>query len=677
MNWSIGEELSLRHVVGLEWSPPGLARFSGCALAILHSNHVLALWECVGQTHIRDKWRRCLIVNKVVQAYYGTSITDDVERRQVRQRIRSFAWAPAVQTKHKAVDRLLDPHLAQREHFLAVSTDAREILILRVQSPHDALASESSTWGAKIVYCLKMPSETSRDVGATAMTFSDWHKGAQAKFAYIAGGRVYACDAEYESTDAEPRIVLSAPAEIVVPLSSDLSGPLKFAPKSASLLFTGPDTVYSIDTSAEASREPLSHHLDGRWDDLSGLAFTADANANLTVNIASHLSTTSSATTDLSVALESNAEFKEPSWQNAIHESKQNFSASYDLGANVQERTWGIASSPLGDSVATCITLLPSDSPAHIIQSEQRCSIAITTSFESKETPFPIEGGRSPPQDISTETILYGLRQFLARGSKVDDTEQRREATKQYVRSTFDLPASTQIPPLPWNNDDEEPFEVTPENIRICFVNTRALLYYDERMFDQRLNRLIDAVVQRPLRLQLTRDEYLHITRFVLTLPSELRGAGPLSRKIGTAFKAVSAKIEGSGAAVDPTMTDAASFVETCNICHQEVKFESLRWSRCTGGHQFSRCSLTFLSIMEPGISKSCRICSALYLNEDALPEFQGSAANGVKAEMPSAADGMSENVETDGLVEDKASLARLLFAACNVCFLCGGKFVA
>lgn len=43
VNWSIGEELSLRHVTKLDWSPPGLGRFSTCALAILHSNHVLAL----------------------------------------------------------------------------------------------------------------------------------------------------------------------------------------------------------------------------------------------------------------------------------------------------------------------------------------------------------------------------------------------------------------------------------------------------------------------------------------------------------------------------------------------------------------------------------------------------------------------------------------------------------
>ena len=146
VNWSIGEELSLRHVTKLDWSPPGLGRFSTCALAILHSNHVLVLWECVGQPHIRDKWKRCLNVNHTIQAYYGSSVTDDFEMRQVRQRIRSFAWIPAVHMKHTSVDARLDSHLSQREHYLAVSTDAGDIFILRVTSPHDVLAPENFKW---------------------------------------------------------------------------------------------------------------------------------------------------------------------------------------------------------------------------------------------------------------------------------------------------------------------------------------------------------------------------------------------------------------------------------------------------------------------------------------------------------------------------------------------------
>jgi hypothetical protein len=90
---------------------------------------------------------------------------------------------------------------------------------------------------------------------------------------------------------------------------------------------------------------------------------------------------------------------------------------------------------------------------------------------------------------------------------------------------------------------------------------------------------------------------------------------------------------------------------------------------------------------MEPGISKSCRICNALYLNEDALPEFKKPNAKIIKVEASpqeedmdvdatAGAEDTSDTSLKDG-VEPNISLARLLFSACDVCILCGGKFVA
>jgi hypothetical protein len=90
---------------------------------------------------------------------------------------------------------------------------------------------------------------------------------------------------------------------------------------------------------------------------------------------------------------------------------------------------------------------------------------------------------------------------------------------------------------------------------------------------------------------------------------------------------------------------------------------------------------------MEPGISKSCRICNALYLNEDALPEFKKPSSKTIKVEEAPQEDSMevdatagaedTSNASQNDGVEPNISLARLLFAACDVCILCGGKFVA
>jgi hypothetical protein len=701
VNWSVGEELSLRHVTKLDWSSPGLGRFGTCALAILHSNHVLVLWECVGQPHIRDKWKRCLIVNHTIQAYYGTSITDDIEMRQVRQRIRSFAWVPAVRRQHTSVDQRLDSRLSPREHYLAVSTDAGDIFILRVTSPHDVLVPENIKWEAKVVFRLRISSEGSTDhsgtyrnnpppvFGATALAFSDWHTEDCAKFAYVANGRLFVCDARLESfSDTGPRIILDGPQEYPTG-HSIVHGPLRFIPKTASLLLFGPDTIISVDTKAAPDVRPQSHHLDGRWDDVSGLAFTADADALSTLNFVSHLSTASSATSTLPLSLlDDDSDVKESHWHSAIHESNANFSASYDLGANVQERTWGITSSPLGDIVATCVTLLPSDSPAHVIQSEQRSVVALTSDFQSTEQPFPSSGGRSLSEDISAETLLHGLRQFVNRGGKVEGDDENKQATRQAVMSTLEMSLPVSVPPLPWTVNDDRDFEMTFKDLHTCLTTVRARLYYESDMFYQRLDRLIEIVMQRQPRMQLGKQQYQHVTKAVLDLPYKLCEVGPLSIKLGGVFSAVQAKLESSGHALDPAMVDSTFFVETCSICHQDVVLESLRWSRCAGGHQFSRCTLTFLSIMEPGISKSCRICNALYLNEDALPEFKKPIAKPIKVEtVPQQEDdmdvdvnaeaaGQSDASQTDG-VEPSISLARLLFAACDVCILCGGKFVA
>jgi hypothetical protein len=700
VNWSIGEELSLRHVTKIDWSPPGLGRFSTCALAILHSNHVLVLWECVGQPHIRDKWKRCLIVNHTIQAYYGTSFTDDIEMRQVRQRIRSFAWVPAVHKKHTSVDQRLDSHLSQREHYLIVSTDAGDIFILKVTPPHDVLAPENIKWEAKVAFHLPLSPENPTDqkgtyrnnpppvIGATTLAFSDWNTEDCAKFAYIASGRLFVCDARFEPfSDTGSRIVLDDPQEFPTG-HSNIGGSLKFVPGTCSLLLFGSDAVINVDTKAAPSVGPRSHHLDGRWDDISGLAFTADAEALLTIHLASHLSTATSATSTLPLSLDDNTDIKESHWHNAIHESKANFSASYDLGANVQERTWGITSSPLGDVIATCVSLLPSDSPAHVIQSEQRSVVALTSDFNSTEQPFPSSGGRSKSEDISTETLLHGLRQFVSRGGKVEGDDQSKQATMQAVMNTLKVFLPISLPPLPWIDDDDREFEMTFEDLHTCMTNVRARLYYEDDMFSQRLDRLTDIVMQRQPKLRLTKQQYQHVTKAILDLPYELCEISPLSRKVGGVLSAVQAKLDSSGSALDPAMVDSTSFVETCSICHQDVVLESLRWSRCAGGHQFSRCTLTFLSIMEPGISKSCRICNALYLNEDALPEFKRPNSKTIKVEGSAQleedmdvdvnveAEDSSDTSQKDG-VEPNISLARLLFSACDVCILCGGKFVA
>ncbi len=102
------------------------------------------------------------------------------------------------------------------------------------------------------------------------------------------------------------------------------------------------------------------------------------------------------------------------------------------------------------------------------------------------------------------------------------------------------------------------------------------------------------------------------------------------------------------------------------------------------------RCALTFLSIQAPRASKFCNICGKQYINEGKIRygdlaasgmleasgdmhNHDGSVANpsaSVKGEIAQAG-GMH-----GGTMQRPACLARMLFAACDMCIYCGGKFV-
>lgn len=709
-NWSLGEELSLRYVESLKWSPPGLARFGTCVLAILHSNQALALWECFGQPQSKDKWRRCLTVNRAVQAYYRNSSTPDKETRQVRQRIRAFAWAPALRKKRSSIDSKLSAYLAPSINYLAVSTDGGDILILKVESPHHVLATENVKWSCNVVHRIRLHatngnpqsgilqnSGVSPISSVTALAFSAWSGRTRSRLAYIAQSRLYVCDVHYEdSADLSSRLTTTDPIELASPLASELSRPLQFAPNSDSLLLFGPDTVLNVDTAAFPTGKPRNHHLDGRWDAITGLAFVANANgsgnANTDLHIVSHLSTASSATSRLPKSLSKVANFKEPNWQNALQEDIANYAASNDLGSSVQERTWGIASSPLGDFVATCVSLLPSDIPAHIIQSEQRSIVAITQEYSSEEIPLPSGGGQSLPETISAETLLYCFHQYATRDGSIDTTKNNTESIVQSAMraldiSEEDLNVVTEMP-LPLDGEDVNDDELDSKLVDYL-IYLRAQIFYGPNMLSQRIERLKDVAFQQKPKLQLAKESLSHIADVIIGLPNRFKEASDLSSKIGTAFAAVKTKIDSLGSSVDPEMMDSVHFIEQCGICDQNIKFENPRWSRCAGGHQFTRCALTFLSIMEPGISKSCRICNALYINEDTLPAINGTPSEIVKSEDETMVDGeaiggsgaaMTEDGQQQqrtNVIEPQVSLARLLFAACDKCILCGGKFVA
>lgn len=289
---------------------------------------------------------------------------------------------------------------------------------------------------------------------------------------------------------------------------------------------------------------------------------------------------------------------------------------------------------------------------------------------------------------------MFELRQYFSRDEELDkNAGNDKETIRQLLLKTLglsedDLSALNDIA-SPYEDEDMSDSTIDPQTLDgyLCYLKARCL--YEPSMFFQRVDHLLDIVAQRPPKLQLAKEDYTHLVTTVLGLPARLHEVGALSSRISAAYKAVKAKIDSSGSAVDPAMIDSPTFTETCKICEREIELESLKWSRCVSGHQFSRCCLSFLSVMEPGVTKSCGICQALYLNENVLPAFKGTVASEAQTEDGTPEDGgradssmkngdeHADSHNAAAPIEPSASLARLLFAACDKCIFCGGKFVA
>ncbi len=188
----------------------------------------------------------------------------------------------------------------------------------------------------------------------------------------------------------------------------------------------------------------------------------------------------------------------------------------------------------------------------------------------------------------------------------------------------------------------------------------------------------------------------------VLNLPHDFAVGGSMTDRILQLYTLVKSKLlPTSDATAQQEIVGAQS--EDCRMCQHTIPFESLMWARCTTGHQFSRCGLTFSAIQEPGVSKTCTICGTQFLNEWLVPELtqanrdadvemrdeliQGRpldirhndghvAVNGeTQAELTTISSDWV-HIPQPGTVEPACSLARTLFSAFNTCIYCGGKFL-
>lgn len=131
-HFSIGREQSLSHVVALSWSPPGLARYRRCLLAVLTANLLLSFYEGVAP----GKWVRVAIVNHTLKSHFSTFIHGEGPILR-KTGVRSFSWCaplkPSAATDSATPHYVSAPECRWGFHFLTITNDDNDVICLQAR----------------------------------------------------------------------------------------------------------------------------------------------------------------------------------------------------------------------------------------------------------------------------------------------------------------------------------------------------------------------------------------------------------------------------------------------------------------------------------------------------------------------------------------------------------------
>jgi len=275
----------------------------------------------------------------------------------------------------------------------------------------------------------------------------------------------------------------------------------------------------------------------------------------------------------------------------AIQTPGAEYNELHNLGGHYRVKFWGTAKSDAANMIAACITMHPSDVLEYTTASTENCVLV-----------FERRGGNDNNiaesiKNAVASDVHQKLLAFIVEHSQRDSVKSKidksiLQAASEFVRSTF---AGNQVL---WKWSQDLPSYKAEE------IPAADSMQIDEP--DVPASRSSFEIAHSPV----VADAAHTLSPALVTNPSE----------------------------------DAP--VEKCEACETFLTFisEPLQ-AKCQNGHQFVRCSLCFVAIQEPGISKYCSQCGKQFLAMTKL--------------------------ETD----DGPSLSQALFDEFDVCPYCQGKF--
>jgi hypothetical protein len=706
-NYSVGEEISPSVPIAIAWSSPGLAKYRRCALAVLTSNLVLSIWSAEGKLQEESSWNRRLMINDALASYFAHNVTvqashvtsDAGEQRRLRSRIRAFAWAPALPSAFNT----MGTQIVYGRQYLVVANDDNQLVFLAVDSSTSTLGS-SQGWKANILTHMSLEFEEG-SIFTDPLFFDDLMK--QQRFiSQVAWSPWMERSDSYQSVIAyatnegvRGRLIthnndsIKLGAEVLYPgIGLRYSGPMSWCPKVDDdnkltlALFTNSGLIYLTISGHDASIvEQISHDLDGRWDQVSGVVWDYDKHPSPHLHFSSLLSTVQSPTAVLEKSSNAMKGLKAPSWKEKIENSQVLFSVKNDLKGHSKTKVWGLTPSPLGDFIAACNSLHPSDSIEYGPPADRRGTVALSTlrQYSKIRESFPF-------RNTTAEGVLFTLKKLVE--NTVEDAGQMPAFAEEVVGKLMQAYGPVAV-------SESSPPEVSQTNALkelVELFKTRA--FFDENTLRDRYSILVSYACNDTSSSELAKTLISYRLASALQRLPHTLSQTPFSAEILLQHKQLVALInglfasqdEGAEATEEPTENVSVSMIDgdavdtdpapdtrsgsndpapsthgpvnqaspaatdQCDFCSAPIFFTDLTTATCTNGHQFPRCGISLLAIQAPGITKYCGICSTPFLSEEFIH---------------------AQEVSQDG-AEVPVTLSKVLFQTCDVCIYCGGKFV-
>ncbi|GFF30702.1 hypothetical protein IFM51744_01213 [Aspergillus udagawae] len=638
-DFSIGVELSQSSVVGLSWSPPGLARHRRCTLAVLTSNLLLSFYQLVD-----GKWMRVAIVNNALAAHFNSLIHDEGPRLR-KTNIREFAWCPPLKVPQDQNNSVLAAESRWGFQILTISNDDNDLIFLHVRRAEADSALSSYSFDIISISSVhdpaaKYPIVQSGSILATTLkskmrisglSSGPWllkqdemapdvyHVIGNAAATYGTKLKLVRLEVNLrrddEDSEAPSGWNLQATASEIPDLSSKdageriYRGPLEWFQAAESgeiglavttvgalMVVSLPRAVYEgKETSSGKIRTreyPLFENTDAaiektearHWESISAMTVASDDESKLS---SLHLGTSGGHAAAKELIEFTDAQddglLSPPPWQAQFDAMRERFDIDHDLGGLATGRIWGLAA--YDGLIAVAFTLHPGDMIEYRTGSQERTIIVFSKA--------------NLHQQPHTPSFLRELPVFTS-----DFLRLRREVVLRFTLRSLD-------------HDDRNP-------------------WYQKLVYAAACCALVESQDESLLLQAREVFEWL-ATATGVDLTEELTKCSSPGNKLES--KSVE-QLDGAGGHI----------FEKCDICQAGVAWYSAQEAQCAGGHLFGRCNLSYFSIQEPGVSKFCSDCGTEYLNEAALAQLHGT-------ELHSAYQKLSNVFDT--------------------CIYCGGKFRA